>query len=90
MRHFDELKKIESNFMRLLVAFILAAFVSGCLEDEDERFDAGHSDGYAVGYNTECKIRATFIEGDFDSKGYSRGYNAGLLDGAKDCKKQRN
>ena len=76
--------------MRLLVAFILATFVSGCLEDEDERFDAGHSDGYAVGYNTECKIRATFIEGDFDNKGYSRGYNAGLVDGANDCKKQRN
>ena len=68
---------------------IFIAFMSACLEDEDERFDAGHSDGYAKGYNTECKIRATIIEGDFDNEGYSRGYNAGLVDGANDCKKQR-
>ena len=73
--------------MRILVALMIAAFMSACLEDE--RFATGHSDGYAKGYNTECKIKATIIEGDFDNEGYSRGYNAGLVDGANDCKMQR-
>ena len=46
-------------------ALVLA--LSGCWEDEDERFDVGYDDGYAVGYNTTCKIRATLIEGDWQS-----------------------
>ena len=49
--------------MRLFFAFILASFVSGCLEDEDERFDAGHSDGYAVGY----KALSDKLDGVVDS-----------------------
>lgn len=72
--------------MRHLLAAIMITMLSGCFEDSDERFDAGYSDGYAVGYNTECKIRATLIEGDFDSEHYSRGYNSGLYDGAAACR----
>jgi len=49
------------------LAAIMITMLSGCIEDSDERFDVGYDDGYAVGYNTECKIRATLIEGDFDS-----------------------
>ena len=45
----------------------MISVLSGRVEDDsDERLDAGYSDGYAVGYNTECKIRAILIEGDFD------------------------
>ena len=72
--------------MRHLLAAIIITMLSGCIEDSDERFDVGYDDGYAVGYNTECKIRATLIEGDFDSEHYSRGYNSGLYDGAKACR----
>ena len=59
--------------MYFLLAVIMIVALSGCIEDSDERFDVGYDDGYALGYNTECKIRATLIEGDFGSKHYSRG-----------------
>ena len=53
---------------RLFSIFAVLLMLSGCIgEDADERLDAGYSDGYAVGYNTECKIRTTLIEGDFDN-----------------------
>ena len=59
--------------------------LAGCFDNPDERFDVGYDDGYAVGYNTECKVRTTLIEGDFDNVDYSRGYNAGLNDGIQAC-----
>ena len=71
----------------LLIILAASALLSGCNKDEaDERFDVGYSDGYAVGYNTECEIRATLIEGDFDDANYSRGYNAGIVDGKTACR----
>lgn len=70
----------------IIITAMLTTFLLGCMEDEDERFDVGYSDGYAVGYNTECKIRATLIEGDWDSDHYTRGYNTGLRDGSKACR----
>lgn len=64
--------------------------ISACKgESAEERLDAGYSDGYAVGYNTECEIRATLIEGDFDNADYSRGYYAGLADGAAACRRDK-
>ena len=64
--------------------------LAGCKsENSDERLDGGYSDGYALGYNTECKIRATLIEDDFDNADYSRGYYAGLTDGAAACRKHK-
>ena len=75
---------------RLFSIFAVLLMLSGCIgEDADERLDAGYSDGYAVGYNTECKIRATLIEGDFDNAHYSRGYYAGLADGAAACRRDK-
>ena len=51
-----------------LIIIPMISVLSGWVEDDgDERLDAGYSDGYAVGDNTECKIRATLIEGDFDN-----------------------
>jgi hypothetical protein len=61
-----------------------------CGDSADSRFDSGYSDGYASGYNTTCKIRATMIEGDWDDKNYSRGYNAGKIDGSVACRDERN
>ena len=73
-----------------LIIIPLSGVLSGCIEDDSyERLDAGYSDGYAVGYNTECKIRATLIEGDFDNADYSRGYYAGLADGAAACRRDK-
>lgn len=73
------------------VLFVLSfVVVSGCIgENADERFDVGYSDGYAVGFNTECKIRATLIEGDWNSENYSRGYSAGINDGAIACRNSK-
>lgn len=72
------------HFLLIFIFFTLSSCID--LADPDERFDVGYSDGYAVGYNTECKIRATLIEGDFDNADYSKGYYMGLSDGAAACR----
>ena len=69
----------------LLLPLCSLLIAAGCQEDEDERYDTGYSDGYAEGYNTTCKIRATLVEGDWDSPAYSKGYRAGRVDGANAC-----
>ena len=65
---------------------IVLVFVTGCGESADSRYDSGYSDGYAEGYNTECKIRATLVEGDWDDENYSKGYQDGRFAGAADCR----
>jgi len=50
----------------------------------------GYDDGYAAGYNTTCEIRATLIEGDWDSEANSRGYNTGYADGSAACLATKN
>ena len=64
-------------------------FLSGCGPSADSRYDSGYSDGYAEGYNTECKIRATLVEGDWDDEDYSRGYRAGRSTGVNACRAER-
>ena len=59
-------------------------FLAGC-SDPDERREVGYNDGYAVGYNTTCKIRTTLIEGDFDNQDYANAYRAGYADGSAAC-----
>ena len=54
-----------------------------------DKYDAGYDDGWAAGYNTTCKIRATMIEGDWDSESYSKGYSDGYADGSYECRNQR-
>ena len=51
-------------FLHLLIVRIL---FTGCKSEADKRFEAEYADGYAVGDNTECQIRATIIERDFDN-----------------------
>lgn len=71
-------------------AFYSLAFVAltACSlgESYDSAHDRGYSDGYAVGYNTTCEIRATMISGDWETKGYQPGYDSGYQAGTEQCK----
>ena len=67
---------------------ICVSSMSGCDAFKD-KYDAGYDDGWAAGYNTTCKIRATMIEGDWDSESYSKGYSDGYADGSYECRNQR-
>lgn len=65
------------------VMLALPIFLAAC--DSEEKKDAGYSDGYAVGYNTACEIRATLINGDFDNASYAAAYANGQTDGIVAC-----
>jgi len=69
--------------IRTILFFILLLLTS-CI-DADERLD----DGYAVGFNTTCKIRATLVEGDWDNKDYKRGYASGYRAGSFACRNSK-
>jgi len=75
---------IINKSLSMLIVFLF--LLSGCGESADSRYDSGYNDGYAEGYNTECKIRATLVEGDWDDKDYSRGYRAGRAEGVVACR----
>lgn len=62
--------------------------LGGCADGE-ERADVGYSDGYAVGYNTACEIRATLVEGDFKDERYAAAYARGQVDGIQGCHADR-
>ncbi len=69
-----------------MVIIIATIGLFGCGSASSEKtYDVGHSDGYAVGYNTTCKIRATLIYGHWDSAEYSEGYAAGMSAGTIAC-----
>ena len=72
----------------LFVFVVLFAFCRGC-ENSQERYRAGRQDGYAVGYNTACEIRATLAGNDWSSENYSRGYADGIEEGIIDCNSER-
>lgn len=65
-------------------AAALSLALIGC-ENAEEAYARGYSDGYAVGYNTACEIRATLVEGDWSNENYSRGYATGQTDGIIVC-----
>jgi hypothetical protein len=71
---------MKSKFV--LVSLIIA--LSGCTQDD--KSDVGYGDGYAVGYNTTCKIRVTLIEGDWENESYSKAYHQGYQAGSVACK----
>ena len=73
--------KIKNIAPTLLLTFIL----SSCGESNVAAYDRGYDDGYAVGYNTTCQIRATLIAGDWDNANYSRGYADGNTAGTIAC-----
>lgn len=72
---------------RILLVFAITA--ASCA-DPEERYDVGYDDGYAVGYNSTCQIRATLVEGDFGNEDYARGYAEGMAAGAYDCRNLSN
>ena len=74
------------NHRKMLTACFVALVLVAC-ENAEERYDVGFDDGHAVGYNTTCKIRATLIEGDWDSENYSAGYQDGYEEGADECRR---
>ena len=67
---------------------LLSLLMAGC-SDRAEREDVGFDDGYAVGYNTACEIRATLIEGDFKSDAYAKAYARGIEAGIAACQADR-
>lgn len=75
---------------KYLWAWLMVSVLAvGCdkIKDASRTYDDGLSDGYAVGYNTECKIRATLVYGAWENEDYTNGYNDGYLDGAADCRR---
>jgi hypothetical protein len=74
--------------MKLFIGTIILAgsvLLIGC--DSTNWADVGYDDGYAVGYNTTCKIRATLVEGNWDNSQYMTAYNQGHADGSADCRR---
>lgn len=76
------------NNVKKLLGILILLSLTGCFSSDDD-YQYGYNDGYAAGYNTTCKIRATMIKGDWDDKDYSRGYRAGYEDGAFDCRNRK-
>lgn len=80
--------------VRILVGTIVAMallLISSCGESSftTDWIDVGYSDGYAVGYNTTCEIRATLVEGNWDNQEYMEAYNVGYADGAAHCRRSK-
>lgn len=71
--------------MRRLSLVTISLALTACGGVDEEAYDSGYSDGYAVGYNTTCEIRATIIEGDWSDEDYSRGYADGQTAGTIAC-----
>jgi len=76
--------------MKSIILIILIVVAVRYFNGTEDKYDVGYDDGYASGYNTTCKIRATMIEGDWDNKSYSNGYNAGYRDGSIACNQRNN
>lgn len=72
--------------MKYLPIIALPLLLTAC--SSEDKYDVGYDDGYAAGYNTTCQIRATMIEGDWDSESYSNGYQRGYQAGSLACRKK--
>lgn len=70
-------------------AILAAAGLAACTSPKYDPADAGYDDGYAVGYNTACKIRSTLIHGDFKNQAYAEAYARGQTDGIQGCNRDR-
>ena len=76
--------KNRTKLALALAPFALMITLSGCDEFKDKK-EAGYSDGYAVGYNAACEIRATLVDGDFKNSSYAAAYASGQTDGIMAC-----
>jgi len=73
------------------LAFCAVLALAGCDEISSyfsDHADMGYDDGYAVGYNTTCEIRATMIHG-LESQEYQTAYRRGYIDGSEACRRDR-
>ena len=77
--------RVISRFSLLAIAIALCGF----WESKESRYRRGYQDGYAVGFNTACQIRATIIKGDWNDQEYSRGYSDGTTAGIVACNNSR-
>jgi hypothetical protein len=77
---------VKHSFRRIGL-FLTLLSLTAC-DSADERYDAGYHDGYAVGYNTACEIRATLVEGAWNPY-YARGYADGQTAGVIACNRDR-
>ena len=79
------------NFLWIAVFIIIgwAVFSGESESTKDRKYDIGYDDGFAVGYNSTCKIRSTLINGDWESPSYSEGYAEGIIDGGAECLKDK-
>ena len=73
----------------LVLCFSVLLSSCGGTGTDTDWADVGYDDGYAVGYNTTCKIRGTLVEGNWDNEEYMEAYNYGHDDGAEDCRKSK-
>jgi hypothetical protein len=72
------------KYLSLLVGAVAITALAG-FGTTPKTFDQGYSDGYAVGYNTTCQVRGTYLNGDWDSRPYRHGYRSGLRAGVRAC-----
>ena len=72
------------RFPPLLVGVVAITSLTG-FGATPKTFNQGYSDGYAVGYNTTCRARGTYLNGDWDSPPYRNGYRNGLRAGVRAC-----
>ena len=63
---------------------IVAVSLVSC-GNSDENYRSGYNDGSAVGYNSACNIRRTWIHGDVNNNDYAHGYADGVVDGIASC-----
>ena len=67
----------------LIVALVALTTLAG-FRVAPKTFSQGYRDGYNVGYRTTCG-RSTYLNGDWDSHAYKKGYRNGLRVGVRDC-----
>ena len=79
------------NLYRYVLTLCCSCLLASCGDSSrvTDWSDVGYDDGYAVGYNTTCKIRATLAEREWDNEKYMEAYNYGYADGAADCRNSK-
>jgi hypothetical protein len=79
------------NLYRYVLTLCCSCLLASCGDSSrtTDWSDVGYGDGYAVGYNTTCKLRGTMVEGKWDNEEYMEAYNYGYADGAADCRKSK-
>lgn len=70
---------------RVIITAIVSLLLLTGFGTAPKSFDQGYGDGYAVGYNTTCRVRGTYLNADWDSPAYRDGYATGLRAGVRAC-----